>query len=138
MLFIRGVVSIFYRVELFCVPFILYFLLNFVAYVFYLLFVWVVFVNKWQKGGEIDEMWESCLFCLGGVKYFFERGRIWKLFDVSNLGGELVYFCFDFVFHIIVYMSFFPHMRWCVLLSVFRKDKYILIKTFYLFLQLLG
>ena len=32
-----------------------------------------------------------------------------------NLGGELVYFCFYIVFHIIVYMSFFPHIRWCVL-----------------------
>ena len=34
MLFIGGVVSIFYRVELFCVPLILYFLLSFIAYVY--------------------------------------------------------------------------------------------------------
>ena len=60
-------------------------------------------------------MWESCLFCLGGVKFVFERGRIWKLFDVSNLGGELEFtFVFNILFHIIVYMSFFPHMQWCV------------------------
>ena len=36
-LFIGGVVSIFYRVELFCVPLILYFLLSFIAYVYSLL-----------------------------------------------------------------------------------------------------
>ena len=30
-------------------------------------------------------VWDSCLFCLGGVEI---------VFDVSNLGGELVYFCF--------------------------------------------
>ena len=35
-LFIGRVVSIFYRVELFCVPLILYFLLTFVAYIFLL------------------------------------------------------------------------------------------------------
>ena len=32
LLFIGGVLSIFYRVELFCVPLILYFLLSFIAY----------------------------------------------------------------------------------------------------------
>ena len=37
LLFIGGVVSIFYRVELFCVPLILYFLLSFIAYVYSLL-----------------------------------------------------------------------------------------------------
>ena len=32
--------------------------------------------------------------------------------DVSNLGGELEFtFVFYILFHIIVYMSFFPHMR---------------------------
>ena len=39
---------------------ILYFLLPFVVYVFCLPSNWVVFVNMWQKGGEIDEIWESC------------------------------------------------------------------------------
>ena len=37
LLFIEGVVSIFYRVELFCIPLILYFLLSFIAYVYSLL-----------------------------------------------------------------------------------------------------
>ena len=37
LLFIGGVDSIFYRVELFCVPLILYFLLSFIAYVYSLL-----------------------------------------------------------------------------------------------------
>ena len=57
-------------------------------------------------------MWESCLLCLGGAEILFERVRILKLFDVSNLGGELEFtFVFYILFHIIVYMSFFPHMR---------------------------
>ena len=42
---------------------------------FCLLFEWVVFVNTWQKRGDLDEMWESSLFCLGGVEIVFERGR---------------------------------------------------------------
>ena len=37
LLFIGGVVSIFYRVKMFCVPLILYFLLSFIAYVYSLL-----------------------------------------------------------------------------------------------------
>ena len=45
LLFIEGVVSIFYRVELFCVPLILYYLLFSIAYVFCLPSDWVVFVN---------------------------------------------------------------------------------------------
>ena len=36
---------------------------------------WVVFVNTWQKGGQIVDMWESYLFCLGGVEILFGRGR---------------------------------------------------------------
>ena len=62
LLFIRGVAYICYRVELFSVPLVLYFLLFFVVYVYCLPYDWVVFVNTWQKGGEIDEIWESCWF----------------------------------------------------------------------------
>ena len=91
MLFIEGVVSIFYRVDLFCVPLILYFLLFSIAYVFCQPFDRIVFVNTWQKGGEIDEMWKSCLFCLGGVKIVFERGR--------KLKGSYIYCFICFLFH---------------------------------------
>ena len=45
-LFIRGVVSIFYRVELFCLPLILYFLLSFIAYVYSLLGCLCQYVTK--------------------------------------------------------------------------------------------
>ena len=45
---------------------------------------------------------------------------IYKHFDISNLGGELEFTFFFLLIHI-VYMSFFPHMRWCVLLSVLEK-----------------
>ena len=54
-----------------------------------------------DKKGETQM---TCLFCLGG--------EYKKLFEVSNLGGELEFtFVFYILFHIIVYMSFFPHMR---------------------------
>ena len=91
MLFIGGVVTIFYRVDLFCVPLILYFLLFSIAYVLCQPFDWIVFVNTWQKGGEIDEMWKSCLFCLGGVKIVFERGR--------KLKRSYIYCFICFLFH---------------------------------------
>ena len=72
-MFIGGVVSIFYRVKLFCVPLILYFLLTFVAYIFFCFGQqWVGFVNSWQKGGDLDEMWE----CVG-ILFVLFRGS-WK------------------------------------------------------------
>ena len=46
LLFIGGVISIFYRVELFCVPLILYFLLSFIAYVYSLLSCLCQYVTK--------------------------------------------------------------------------------------------
>ena len=51
LLFIVGVVSIFYRFELFCVPLILYFLLSFIAYVYSLLSCLCQYVTK---KGEIQ------------------------------------------------------------------------------------
>ena len=44
--FLGGVVSISYRVELFCVPLILYFLLSFIAYVYSLLSCLYQYVTK--------------------------------------------------------------------------------------------
>ena len=83
-----------FSIELmFCIPLILCFLLSSIVYVYYLLFVWVFFVNTWQKGGEeIDEIWESCLkrfltvFMKGEMKLFL-KGEKKKIFDA---GGELV------------------------------------------------
>ena len=46
LLFIGGVVSIFYRVELFCVPLILYFLLSFIVYVYSLYSCLCQYVTK--------------------------------------------------------------------------------------------
>ena len=46
LLFIGGVVSIFYRIELFCLPLILYFLLSFIAYVYSLLSCLCQYVTK--------------------------------------------------------------------------------------------
>ena len=49
LLFIGGVVSIFYRVELFCVPLILYFHLSFIVYVYSLLSCLYQYVTKTRR-----------------------------------------------------------------------------------------
>ena len=137
MLFIGEVVSIFYRVELFCVPLILYFLLFSIAYVFCQPSDWVVFVNTWQKGGERFG-WESVgiLFVLfrGSWNCSLKGGEYKKLFDVSNLGGGLVYFCFFIFCFILFFICLSFHTCGDVFVECFRKDRYILIKTFYLLL----
>ena len=49
-------------------------------------------------------MWESYLFCLGGVEIVYDSGKykyVWQIqvcFDVSNLGGELVCIFVVFLF----------------------------------------
>ena len=137
MLFIGEVVSIFYRVELFCVPLLLYFLLFSIAYVFCRPSDWVVFVNTWQKGGERFG-WESVgiLFVLfrGSWNCSLKGGEYKKLFDVSNLGGGLVYFCFFIFCFILFFICLSFHTCGDVFVECFRKDRYILIKTFYLLL----
>ena len=104
MLFIGGVVSIFYRVELFCVPLILYFSYS-LLHIFSVDLLIGLSLSIRDKKGERDldeNLWESCLFCLRGVEIVFLKGRV-----------SLLLF-FYILFHIIVYMSLFPHMRWCV------------------------
>ena len=68
-----------------------------------------------DKKGEryLDEnLWESCLFCLGGVEIVFLKGGEYKIFLMYLTQGESQFtFVFYILFHIIVYMSFFPHMR---------------------------
>ena len=82
---------------------------------------------------KYKNMWKSCLFCLGGVEIVFEKGRIQKLFNVFNLGEELVYFYFYIcVSYFFTCLSF--HTCGDVFVKYFRKDRYILIKTFYLLL----
>ena len=66
----------------------------------------------------------TCLFCLGG--------EYKKLFVVSNLGGELVYF-FIFCF-ILLFICLSFHTCVDVFVECFMKDRCILIKTFYLLL----
>ena len=79
-IFIGGVVSISYRVELFVFPWFSIF-----SYPFLDMFTlyWVVFVNTWQKGGNLDEMWESCLFCL--------EGNILIVYDIGKYKYVLMY-----------------------------------------------
>ena len=57
---------------------------------------------------KCENMWESCLFCLGGVKIVY----VWQIqvcFDVSNLGGELV--CIFVVFLFFCLFSTHAFMR---------------------------
>ena len=55
--------------------------------------------------GDLDEMWESCLFYLGEDSLIvYDSGKykyVWQIqvcFDVSNLRGELVCIFFVFLF----------------------------------------
>ena len=66
------------------------------------------------KRGEISEMWEICFKrCLTilfwGRWKCFERGRIWKVFYVSNLEGELV-FVFILCFILFICLSFHTYV----------------------------
>ena len=106
LLFIGEVVSISYRVELFGVPLILYFLLSLLC--MFTLYR-VVFVNMRQKGGDLDEMWEFCLFCLGGdTLIVYDTGK-YKYVLLYLTQGEsqfayLLFSCFPvFIFHTCVY-----------------------------------
>ena len=72
----------------------------------------------------------TCLFCLGGE---------YKNFLIYLTQGEsqnlLLFFIFRFII-LFICLSF--HTCGDVFVECFRKDRCILIKTFYLFLQLLG
>ena len=84
-----------FPIELNCFLFHFFFIFSyFVTYVFCLSSDWVVFVNTRQKGGEIVDMWESYLFCLGGVKIVFGRGRYYVCF----WQGEILCFLFHIAY----------------------------------------
>ena len=74
LLFIGGVASILYRAGFICFLDSL-FSLDFCCICFLFTFCLSCLCQCVTKGGEIDKMWESCLFCLGGVEIVFERGR---------------------------------------------------------------
>ena len=108
LLFIGGVVSIFYRVELFCLPLILYFLLSFIAYVYSLLSCLCQYMTK---RGDLDEMWESCLFCLGGdTLIIYDSGKYkYVLLYLTQRESQFAYLLFSCL------LVLFPHMRLCIL-----------------------
>jgi len=64
----------------------------------------------------------------------FWNGEKIKHFDVSNLGGELEFISFIDSYCLYVFLFTYTMCSF----ECFKKDKYILIKTFYLSLQLLG
>ena len=67
--FSQGELSLFF-IELNCFVFSWFSIFSYLLFPMFTLY-WVVFVNAWQKGGDLDEMWEFCLFCLGGEYKFF-------------------------------------------------------------------
>ena len=139
----RGVASIFYRAYLFYVSLILYFLLTSVVYVFCI-----------PSEYHVEKVF-SYFYFRGGWNCFWKVEKI-KYFDVSNLGGELV--CLWFYISLVVFnkvdiklfaLWFTMHYSFCLSVFIsthalmcsfkcFRKDMYTPIKTFCLFLQLLG
>ena len=121
MLFIGGVAFL-----------ILYFLFSFVLYVYYLLFVWFVFANMWQRGGEIDKIWKRFFMDLEKVFNYFNLGGetksfIFFLFFLSNLEGELVCFSLLIVsylllFYFILFICLYFHTYGDVLFWVCRHS----------------
>ena len=107
LIFIGGVASIFYRVELFFVPLVLFFLSSLLS--LYSLFELSLSI-RYKKGGEIGEMWESFFFVQAEIKLFFKGGE-YKNFLMYLTQRESQNLFIFIMFHIIVYMSFFPHMR---------------------------
>ena len=105
-----------------------YFLLPFFAYVFCQFFVWVVFVNAWQKGKDLDKcrnMWKSFVFCWGGVWAIHVRGRyiycfIYFLFHclliyIYELFIDIcLYFLLCEIKNLFFIYLYFPHMRLCI------------------------
>ena len=79
-------------------------------------------------------MWESYLFCLGGVEIVYDSVKykyVWQIkvcFDVSNLGGELV--CIFVVF--LFFFCLFSTHAFMHLLSVsgnIQVDSVVLLST---------
>ena len=124
MLFIGGAVSIFYRVELFCVPLDSLFslIISCVCWLFTLCMSCLCqYVTK--RGRNYWFMGIMFVLFRGSWNYFLKGENINKnFFVVSNLGGELVYFCFYFCFlftaHWFIFMSYSWYMSlFCVLWS---------------------
>ena len=128
MWFLGGVVALhkgsclYFSIELNCFVFPWFSIFSYPLLRMFTLY-WVVFVNTWQKGGDLNEMWESCLFCLGGdTLIVYDSGKykyVWQIqvcFDVFNLAGELV--C---IFVVFLFFCYFSYICLCVLFSVSRN-----------------
>ena len=94
-----------------------------------------------DKKGERDldeNLWESCLFCLGGVQIVFDRGRYFLVSLLIDLYLWVIHdICLCFVFCEVKNLFLFTcifHTCVYAFVKCFRKDRYILIKTFYLLL----
>ena len=106
MLFIGGVVSISYRVELFCVP-LIFFLLSFIAYVYSLMgclcqYVTKRGINKWNLGEFCFKRFLTVLF--KGRWNCFWKGENMKSFWCIKLRRRLslllVLYCFSFCLYV--------------------------------------
>ena len=133
LLFKGGVASIFYRVELFFVPLVLFFLSCLLS--LYSLFELSLSICD-KKGEKQMKCGNPVCFVQGEIKLFFKWGEYKNFLMYLTQGRVRIYFfipCFILLF---ICLSF--HTCSDVFVECFRKDRYILIKTFNLFLQLLG
>ena len=118
MFFIGGLVSISYRVELFCVSFFLCFLL--LCCVYFLSIFWLGSLCQYvTKRGRIVDMWESYLFCLGGVEIVFCRKRYY-VSCFTLLIDLYLWVIHDICLYCVLceiknlFLLYFPHMHLCV------------------------
>ena len=91
-----------------------------------------------KRGEKQVKCGNPVCFVQAEIKLFFKGGE-YKNFLMYLTQGEsqnlLLFFIFCFIL-LFICLSF--HTCGDVFVECFRKDRYILIKTFYLFLQLLG
>ena len=117
LLFIEGVSSILYRAGFFCFFYSL-FSLDFCYICFCLLYVWAVFVNTWQKGGDLDKY--------VGILFVLFRGRYYDVFICVSCFTLLIdlylwvihdiclYFVLCEIRNLFFVYLYFPHMHLCV------------------------
>ena len=98
-------------------------------------------IKLFLKGGENNNFVFLFCFVQGEIKLFLKGAEDKNILMYLTQGeSQNLRFFFNFlIFKLIhiVYVFLFTHVLMCSF-EYFRKDRYILIKIFYLFLQLLG
>ena len=104
-------VSISYRVELFYVSLIFFFSLILYCVCLLLMSCLCQYVTKRGREIQMRICGNPICFVQGELILFFEGGEYKNFLTYLTQGESQFTFVFYILFHIIVYMSFFPHMR---------------------------